>query len=100
MEAPHLLKTMGSHRDPPGLNLCCLPGDFTVTKIHGGYLIGRALEQIGPGPWWEYVATVRTYQDAYEHATRLAAEAGRNAWWHKHGDDYELLLTHREDQRT
>ena len=75
----------------PGLDLYCLPGDFTVTKIPSGYLIGRALEHDGPGPWWEYIAIVKTYHDAYSHATRLAEESGRNAWFHKHGDDYEPL---------
>ncbi len=39
----------------------------------------------------EYIAIVKTYKEAYAHATRLAEEAGRNAWFHKHGDDYEPL---------
>ena len=30
--------------DTPDLDLCCVPGDFTVTKIPSGYLIGRANE--------------------------------------------------------
>ena len=62
-----------------------------MTKIPGGYLIGRALDHEGPGPWWEYIAIVKTYPDAYQHASRLASEAGRSAWFHKHGDDYERL---------
>jgi hypothetical protein len=73
------------------LDLCCLPGDITVTKIHSGYLIGRALEQIGPGPWWEYVTIVRTYREARERAQELAAETGRRAWLQRHSDDYVPL---------
>ena len=74
-----------------GLDLCCLPGDFTVTQIPGGYLIGQALDHVGPGPWWELIATVPTYHEARIHATRLADELGRSAWLHTYGDEYERL---------
>jgi hypothetical protein len=80
-----------SSADASDLDLCCLPGDFTVTKIPTGFVIGRALDHLGPGPWWEYIAIVATFHEAYTHATRLAEEADRSAWLHKHGDDYELL---------
>jgi hypothetical protein len=75
----------------PDLEFCCQPGDFTVTRIHTGYLIGRALDHEGPGPWWEYIAIVKTYAEAYAHAQRLAAEAGKTAWLHIHGDEYSPL---------
>jgi hypothetical protein len=70
---------------------CCVPGDITVTKIPTGYLIGRALAQSGPGPWWEYVAIVATYEEAAQQARVMATTAGRRAWLHKGGDDYEPL---------
>ena len=71
--------------------VCCLPGDITVTKIPSGYLIGRALEPIGPGPWWEYVAIVSTFADATHHALRIAREYNVRAWLHKAADDYDLI---------
>ena len=70
---------------------CCEPGDFTVTKIPSGYLIGRAMAQLGPGPWWEYVAIVTQRRQALDHARQLAYREGTRAWLHKAGDDYEPL---------
>jgi hypothetical protein len=70
---------------------CCLPGDITITRIPTGYLIGRAAERKGPGPWWQYVATVATFEEAARHACTLANLAGVKAWVHKGGDDYEAL---------
>jgi hypothetical protein len=70
---------------------CCAPGDITVTKIHTGYLIGRVMDPLGPGPWWEYIAKVRTFADARHHALVIASRDGTRAWLHKADDDYELL---------
>jgi hypothetical protein len=82
---------MTSPSGTPELDLCCLPGDITVTKVPSGYLVGRALDQIGPGPWWEYIAITTTYPEAYKTAKTLAVANGRNSWLHKHGDDYAPL---------
>lgn len=82
---------MLSHVDPPESEPCCSHGDVTVTKIHSGYLIGRVLEPIGPGPWWEYVAKVRTLSEATHQAVTLARHDGVRAWLHSSGDTYELL---------
>jgi len=54
-------------------------------------LIGRVLEPIGPGPWWEYVAKVRTLSEATHQAVTLARHDGVRAWLHSSGDTYELL---------
>ena len=71
---------------------CCQPGDITVTPIHTGYLIGRALPQdLGPGPWWEYIAVVRRLNDALHHARTLAAQDGVKAWMHMTGDRFDPL---------
>lgn len=70
---------------------CCLPGDITVTKIPSGYLIGCALDQLGPGPWWEYVGIVRSYDDAVHHAQTLARMHNVRAWLHKSKDDYDPI---------
>ena len=79
--------------EPSGTNTnsCCEVGDITVTKIYTGYLIGRVIPQIGPGPWWEFIAIVRTFTDASHHAVTIARRDGVRAWLHKSGDDYELL---------
>ena len=70
---------------------CCCPGDITVTKVHTGYLIGRALEPIGPGPWWEYVAAVQTFREAVHHACTVAKYEGVSAWLRIGRDDYRPL---------
>ena len=74
---------------PP--SACCLPGDITVTRIPTGYLIGRAMDPLGPGPWWEYIAKVREFSDARHHALVIAKREGTRAWLHRSEDDYELL---------
>jgi hypothetical protein len=69
----------------------CLPGDITVTEIPTGYLVGRALERKGPGPWWTYILIADTFDDAVRQARTLATSARVRAWVHKGGDDYEPL---------
>ena len=54
-------------------------------------MIGRALEQLGPGPWWEYIAKVVTQEEALHQAQTLARIHGVKAWWHRHGDDYTAI---------
>ena len=73
--------------------VCCLPGDITVTKIPTGYLIGRALEPRGPGPgpWWEYIAIIAKRQDALHQAKILARMYDVRAWLHVSGDDYDPI---------
>jgi hypothetical protein len=75
----------------PDPSSCCVPGDITVTKIPTGYLLGRALQQSGPGPRWESVAILSTYEDAIRQALAMAAATDHSAWLHKGGDDYEPL---------
>lgn len=72
-------------------DVCCSPGDITVTKIPSGHLIGRALQQLGKGPWWEYVTIMTDYDDAVGYAQSLAAQNGVRAWLHVSGDEYEQL---------
>jgi hypothetical protein len=78
---------------------CCLPGDITVTRIHTGFLIGRALERRGSGPWWEYIKTVTSFRQATLQAHRLAKNGGVRAWFHKHGDDYDRLPKWKRKRR-
>lgn len=62
-----------------------------MTRIPNGYLLGRVVEQQGPGPWWTYVATVSTLDAAMAEARRLAAKAGVRAWLHQQHDQYEPI---------
>jgi hypothetical protein len=82
---------VSNNRDDQPPTHCCQPGDITVTKIPTGYLVGRALEQRGPGPWWSYILITKTLEEATRQAKTLAASDGVNVWLHKSGDDYELL---------
>ena len=76
---------------PPG---GCLPGDYTLTEIPDGFLIGRTVEQKGPDPWWEYIAIIPDRHAAVEHVTTMARAAGVSAWLFK--DSQYELLTGRE----
>lgn len=71
---------------------CCEPGDVTLTRIPHGFLIGRATLKRGPGPWWEYIAIVRSERDAMHQASTLARIEGVRAWRHLSGDEYERVV--------
>jgi hypothetical protein len=70
---------------------CCEPGDITIAQIYGGWLIGRALEQQGPGPWWSYVALVADFDVAVRRARELARADGVRAWFHEGIDVYHPI---------
>ena len=70
---------------------CCLPGDITVTPIPSGYLIGKATEPIGPGPWWLYMAIIKGLPDAIREARALARSANVRAWFSEGGDKYRPI---------
>lgn len=76
---------------------CCLPGDITVTKKPSGYLVSRALQKLGKGPWWEYVTTTKEYDDAVGFARALAEQDGVRAWLHVGGDTYAPLEDREPD---
>ena len=87
------LKGVPAQPSPPEVDVCCLPGDITVTKIPTGYLLGRALEPRGSGrgPWWEYISIVASYEDAVHQARTVARMYDVKAWLHTSGDDYDRL---------
>ena len=74
-----------------GNRVQCRPGDLTVTRTPKGYLIGRVRTQLGPGPWWEYVAIVRTFQEAVHHACTVARYEGVKSWLQIGLDEYRPL---------
>ena len=73
---------------PPG---GCLPGDYTLTEIPDGFLIGRTVEQQGPGPWCEHIAIIHDRQAAVDHVTTMARAAGVSAWL-LNDSQHELLV--------
>lgn len=57
------------------------PGDFTVTPIPNGYMVGRVIERpAGPGPWWEYIKAEADFERAVGFAKELADRSGTRAW--------------------
>ncbi len=78
---------------------CCLPGDITVSKVYSGFLIGRAIERKGPGPWWEYIATVASFRQASLRAHKLAKADGVRAWLHVGWETYEPLKKWKQKPR-
>jgi hypothetical protein len=70
---------------------CCRPGDITVTPIPSGFMVGRALPEIGQGPWWQYIKVVGEYEDAMQLALQLADEDNARAWYHRQNDEYDEI---------
>jgi hypothetical protein len=70
---------------------CCLPGDITITQVFSGWLLGNALEQIGPGPWWSFIAIFPDFQSALKDARVLAREKGVRVWFHEGGMKYREI---------
>jgi hypothetical protein len=75
------------------METCCAPGDITVTRTPHGFIIGRALPVLGPGPHWEFVTIVSAHEEAVEKALALARETGSRGWWHGGADGYQPLRT-------
>jgi hypothetical protein len=70
---------------------CCVPGDITVTAVHGGFLVGRVLSSRGPGPWWEYIRTRKSLREAVKDAVSLAKATNHVAWFQVGREDYEPI---------
>lgn len=69
------------------------PGDIIVRAVPGGVLIGRALERIGPAPWWQYIATLPDIPVAIRLARELAGASKVRAWMQTPDDTYtEITL--------
>lgn len=68
-----------------------VPGDITLTPVHGGYLIGRVLPAQGPGPWWEYIKVVADRTDAVSEALELVRSGGHRLWFQAGVDLSEAL---------
>jgi hypothetical protein len=64
---------------------CCPAGDITVTPVPSGFMIGRAMAQEGPGPWWQYIRVMVDYNDAVTFAREIASEDRAQAWLYKDG---------------
>lgn len=82
---------MASNNDPLPMPSCCSPGEFTITKIPTGYLIGRATPRLESGPSWHYIAITESLEEATSAVLQMAKSAGSRAWMHRGGDDYDLL---------
>jgi hypothetical protein len=75
----------------PTRDECCLPGDITLTQVHTGWMLGRALEQHGPGPWWSVIAIFADRATAVEEGKMIAREAGVRFWFHEGGETYRPI---------
>lgn len=72
-------------------NESCLPGDFTVTRIPAGFVIGRVLAPVGEPPWWELVQTAPDVECACKSALELANAARTRAWMHVRDRQYDPI---------
>ena len=65
----------------------CTPGDYTVVRANGAYVIRRALQDES----WSPVATVQTEEQAVRIARELAADHDTRAWHHDGGTIFVLI---------
>jgi hypothetical protein len=56
------------------------PGDFFVTPIPDGFMVGRILRPAGPARWWEPIRIDSSFELAVALA-RQAARAMRTRVW-------------------
>ena len=64
------------------------PGDIIVMAIPGGFMLGRVLPDLGPGPWWEYIKVASDQDAAMKEARSMADQANVHAWVNRHGHEY------------
>jgi hypothetical protein len=68
------------------------PGDITVTRTSKGFMIGRnTATRDGMGPWWQYIATIATLEDAADFARMVAERDGVRAWMRRTDDQLDPL---------
>ena len=67
---------------------CCTPGDIIVTQVQRGWMLARALAQIGPGPWWSFIAIVRDHATALYQARVIARHEEVRAWLQERLDQF------------
>jgi hypothetical protein len=70
---------------------CCLPGDITLAQVHTGWMVGKALGQAGPGPWWTFIAVFADFDSALREARTLAQALGVRLWFHAGGTKYHAI---------
>lgn len=71
---------------------CCLPGDYTLTPIPSGFMVGRVPETKG-GPL-DHIAIFSRREDAVTGVIELAHAAGVNAWLVEHRAGHAELWIH------
>ena len=69
----------------------CLPGDYTVTRVPAGFVIGRVMPPNGDPPWWELVRTAADVEGACKAALELAKANKARAWMHVRDRQYDEI---------
>ena len=69
-------------------NECCEPGDVILTKVYSGWLLGHALEAIGPGPWWSYIAIVKDFDTALHQGRTIARNNSVALWFERDAETF------------
>lgn len=51
-------------------------------------MLGNALPQHGPGPWWTFIAVFPDFDHALREARMVANDRGARLWFHVGGTKY------------
>jgi hypothetical protein len=54
-------------------------------------MVGKALDQDGPSPWWTFVAVFADFDTALREARMLARALGVRVWFHAGGSQYHAI---------
>ena len=57
------------------------PGDFTVTPVLDGFMLGRMLPRSPTDPWWTLISIVPDETDAVREAVTLALAENNRVWF-------------------
>mgnify|MGYP003576218284 CR=1 FL=1 len=72
------------------------PGDFTVTPVLDGFMVGKVLPPRDSGPWWTIVRVVPTQPHAVRLAVTLALALNTRVWFNEAPGRYRAIEIDRE----
>ena len=72
------------------------PGDFTVTPVLDGFMVGKVLPPRDSGPWWTIVRIVPTQQHAVRLAVTLALALNTKVWFNECPGKFRAIEVDRD----
>ena len=74
-------------------------GDFTVTPVLDGFMVGKMLPKRDSGPWWTIVRIVAGRDHAVRLAVTLALAANTRVWFNEGPGKFRVVDIDRDTGR-